>query len=387
MKNKIVAILLQFTFLLFSLGQLARISFPDQPVFFYLYEVFLAFVTVILVIRFQKKPLETSTWVPVLLFFGYLFLSFFLSLWEYSFEQNIVAFLYFLRLMSYVIFFMYVRFFFRQYSSGWTQTILTMTTGWIILSSFIQYFLYANLGNLAYLGWDPHLYRVVGLFFDPPITISVFVLLILYFVSGYVSTKRRLIFLLIIPLVILSFLTYSRGGYLGMGAVFLMFVLRNRNWKVLILLVAILAGGLLLVPKGTSEGINLLRTTSISARFKDYEKAIQIWKTHPIVGIGYNHIRYEKDVWEEEPIYGPYNPSHGSASFHSSFLVILVTGGIIGLLLYLGMIVYFARISDFMLYSTVYLSIISLFDNVLLHPMILFLLFFLEAYRSGKHVA
>lgn len=371
---------------LFSLGQLTRISIPDKPVFFYLYELFVICITGILFLNYRYKPLQDTLWKPVLLFFGWILVSFTISVWFYTFEQNIVAFMYYLRLLLYFLFFIYLRYYFLK-EKHLTQSpiMLHVTTVWIIATSFVQYFLYQNLGNLAYLGWDPHLYRVVGLFFDPPVTVSVLILLVLYYLfeaqRNHVWNHMWTYVLLILPLLILSFLTYSRGGFLGILAVCTLYIVKKRNWKVILVGVLIILGGMILIPKGSSEGINLLRTTSIEARIDDYEKGLRIWKKNPLTGIGYNHIRYEKDIYEEQLFYGPYNPSHGSTAFHSSFLVILVTGGIIGFAFYIWMIINIARISEYMMYATVFLSVVSVFDNVLLHPLVLYMLFLLEGFR------
>ncbi len=384
-KHNLVSFLLGSALLLFSLGQLARISIPDKPVFFYLYELLVSVLTGILLLKYRLRPLKDSRWKTVILFFGWLLLSFVISVWFYPFEQNIVAFLYYLRLLLYFLFFIYVNYYFHLNRTAPKPVFLLNATAiWIIGSSFVQYFLYQNLGNLSYLGWDPHLYRVVGLFFDPPITVSVFMLLALYYLLEIQRSHNWNYLSLIIPLLVLSFLTYSRGGLLGLLAVCILYVVKKRNWKVILVGVFLIIGGMILIPKGSSEGINLLRTTSIEARINDYEKGILIWKKNPLTGIGYNHIRYEKDIYEEQLFYGPYNPSHGSTAFHSSFLVILVTGGVVGLVLYLWMITRLARISEYMMYGIVFLSVVSVFDNVLLHPLILFLLFLLEGYRIEK---
>ncbi|QQS43703.1 O-antigen ligase family protein [Candidatus Roizmanbacteria bacterium] len=383
-KTRIITVLLSISLVLFSFGQLARISIPEQPVFFYLYEVFVAAVSGILLVKYRKNPLMESKYSPIIVFFIWILISFVLSLRFYSLEQNTVAFLYYLRLLLYFIFYVYVSYFFtHEKQSKRPIVILNLVTVWVILSSFIQYFLYQNLGNLAYLGWDPHLYRVVGLFFDPPVTVSVFLLLMIFYLLELQSNHdwKKLGF--IIPLFILSFLTYSRGGGLALIAVSVLYVIRRFSRKTVLIGLAVLVAGFLFIPKGSSEGINLLRTTSIEARINDYEKAIMIWRKNPVAGIGYNHIRYEKDIYEEQLFYGPYNPSHGSTAFHSSFLVILVTGGVIGLGLYIWMLISLARTSEFMMFGIVLLSVISVFDNVLLHPFLLFLLFLLEGYRKS----
>lgn len=384
-KSRFISILLGISFVIFSFGQLARISVPEQPIFFYLYEIVVVFATGSLVLKYRAIPITKMKNKQIALFFTWMLLSFFISLRFYNLEHNIVAFLYYLRLLLYFVFFVYVRYFFtHEKSIKKPYLLIHLISFWVIASSFIQYFLYQNLGNLAYLGWDPHLYRVVGLFFDPPITVSVFLLLAIYYLLDQQRQHDWKKIAIVVLLLILSFLTYSRGGLLALIAISMLYIVKKANWKAVLIGVMVLIGGFLFIPKGSSEGINLLRTTSIEARIKDYEKAIIIWKKNPITGIGYNHIRYEKDIYEEQLFYGPYNPSHGSTAFHSSFLVILVTGGVIGFALFIWMLFGLARISEFMMYGIVLLSVISVFDNVLLHPFLLFLMFLLEGYRSRE---
>ena len=58
-----------------------------------------------------------------------------------------------------------------------------------ILFGYIQYLFYPDLRNLYYAGWDPHLYRMFGTFFDPNFMGAIIVLFIL-FVLGLVLKKE-----------------------------------------------------------------------------------------------------------------------------------------------------------------------------------------------------
>jgi hypothetical protein len=378
--------LLSITFLLFTFGQLGRLSPFSIPVFGNLYEIILFFTGIIL---FWKYKLSKEVFLQpftksFLFFFGWLAITLVISLFYYQPIPNILAVLYFVRLIGYFIFYFYFVYHLQQSKNQEHkyQILIVSITSLICIFSLIQYFLYQNLGNLAYQGWDPHLYRLVGLFFDPPVTASVFFLLGLYI---WLNVQNRFLkYGFVSFLLILFFLTYSRGGFLALLGTIIVFSIRKMNIKYLVMFVVLAVGLYVIIPKNLSEGLNLTRTTSISTRMKDYSKAISIWENHPLLGIGYNHIRVEKDSYEEEIITETYNPSHASSSFHSSFLIILVTSGVLGVILYIWFMGSFATINAFAFYSVVFLSIYSLTDNVLLYPFILFLLITLTALTTSQ---
>lgn len=388
MLHTLVKILLRIIFVLVSFGQLTRISVPGQPIFFYLFEPLVFVCTILMALKLKQKLKGIKVLQMTGVFLGWMLFSLIVSLLWYSPQDNIVAFLYFIRLTTYLVFIALSIPYLKTFvGGGYMKILLYLVSAWVVVSSIIQYALYPNLGNLAYLGWDPHLYRMVGLFFDPPMTVSVFVLIALYFATCIPKNSRAkaLAVFMIVLLSILSFLTYSRGGYVGIMALVVAFVAQQKNLRIILVAAGLLIFGFLLIPKGQSEGVNLWRTTSIEARINDYQKAITIWKQSPISGIGYNHIRPEKDVYESQAFYGPYNPSHGSSAFHSSFLVILVTGGVIGLVLFGWLLIAISMQSHYLLCSVICLSVISFFDNVLLHPFMMVLVGVIGGLHARHH--
>lgn len=370
-------ILFAITLFLFTLGQVGRIAPFEIPAFSNLYEIGLFSIGIYLFTKYQftKKVFKNSIIKPTIFFFSWLLISFIISLFFYPPVSNLLASLYFIRLIFYFLFFFYFYQYMRdnQKELPFYNLLIVVTTILIIIFSLVQYLLYPNIGNLAYQGWDPHLYRLVGLFFDPPVTASIFFLLGLFFLYSKYNLYLKYTFVAV--LMALFFLTYSRGGFLALTITLVVFSARKMKLKYLLAGVAIMVCAYVILPKNLSEGLRLARTTSIQTRITDYNKAIRIWQKNPALGIGYNHIRFEKDSYEEEIITEKYNPSHASSSFHSSFLMILVTGGVVGLILYLRLIASLAKISSVAFYSIIFLSVFSLTDNVLLHPFILFLLF------------
>lgn len=365
MLKKFIVILL---FLLFSLGQLVRISFMGQEVNIYLYEISMVFIFGYLFLKFRFKPIvQTFKFVSIIIyFFGYLFLSFFIKIGNFNLNENIIAFLYLLRFSFYFLFFIYLIFelkkhvaLVRIFKKGIFVCFIL-----IVFFSFLQYFFYPDLRNLFYQGWDPHLYRIFGTFLEPVILSSLMGLFLLMFLlfpslvkNRYLRTSAIAISFMII------ILSFSRGVYFAVLVTLLIYLIK-RNWRFIFIFLAVFAIVVFVIPKPSGEGVNLLRTSTIQSRLIDYSQAIGIWKKNPIFGIGYNRIRYVKP----EVQLG----NHASASFHSSFLIMLVTSGVVGLGLFLGVLGLLGRLGRFGFYGVVFLSVVSLFDNVLLHPFILF---------------
>lgn len=381
--SRAINILTTLAFFFFTFGQLGRLSWPGQPVYFYIYELFIYPILIIFFLKYKLEPFHKKRAIvrPILYFFIVLTISLIISFFFYTVTQNIVATLYLLRLFIYFMLFIYFNAYIYEYlelQRGF-QYIVYIMASIVIVTSLVQYFLYQDLGNIAYLGWDPHQYRLVGLFFDPPLTVSVLILFLIYFFLPIEGRLKYGYWIFSLVFCILAFLTYSRGGYMAFFITAILYAIRRVPLKQIIGFILLVALIVALLPKGQNESINLLRTTSIFTRARDYVIGFEIWRKNPIIGIGYNHIRYEKDRYVDEPITEAFNPSHASASFHSSFLMILVTGGVVGFLFYLWVLYAVAQVNEFAKYSVIFLSILSLSDNVLLHPFILFLLFILTA--------
>ncbi|MBI2641182.1 O-antigen ligase family protein [Candidatus Roizmanbacteria bacterium] len=240
------------------------------------------------------------------------------------------------------------------------------------VASIIQYFLYPNLRNLQYLGWDPHLYRLFGLFFDTSVAGAIYALLfLLIFLSGKKLMKNDILRnFLLVTFMIFSVLTYSRSLYLALPVVVSLYFIAKKQYVLPAVFFISFLIFISLSPKPFGEGVNLGRTFSIESRFNDYQLAFKLWKKNPLFGIGYNRIRYVKNELV----------NHAGASLHSSFLIVLVTGGMAGLILFLFALLKIASLSEYSHYAMVLLGLLSFADNILLHPFVLLLLFSTSAY-------
>ncbi len=347
-----MTILFYFTAFLFSLGQLGRISFFNQQINLYLYEITLTLSLLILFFKYRLEPIRQAwkKFKPIFLFLGILLASLLISCSKYNLFENFVASLYFFRLVLYFSYFFYL----KRHSLNIRKGIFLIAI-LTIISTLIQYFLYPDLRNLFYLGWDPHLYRTFGVFFDTSISAAIFGIF-------FLISNQPLIKIIYLILVALSF---SRSIYLGLFLTLIYLFARQKQFKKLILFLLFFIFLILVIPKPSGEGVNLKRIYSINSRVEDYRQGIELWKKKPIFGYGYNRIRYIKKS----------DSLHSGAGFNSSFLTILVSSGIIGLFSIVWVLWSLRKLNKIAPILLIFLSTVSLFDNVLLHPFILFLLF------------
>src|SRR3989339_1330019 len=346
-----MTILFYLTAFLFSLGQLGRVSFFNQQVNYYLYEIILTLSLFVLFLRYRFQPIKEAwkKYRPVFLFLFILLLSLLFDLPKYNLFSNIVGSLYLFRLFLYFLFFFYFRYYLPAIKKGiFLIAVLT------IISTLVQYFLYPDLRNLFYLGWDPHLFRSFGVYFDTAIAASIFGIF-------FLTVNQSIIKIIYLILIALSF---SRSIYLGLSLTIIYLFIKQKQYKKIIIFLLFFVTLIFLIPKPAGEGVNLKRLYSITSRAEDYRQGIDLWKKKPVLGYGYNRIRYIKNS----------DSVHSSTAFSSSFLTILVSSGILGLLSFIWTLWNLSKSNKTAQILMIFLSIVSLFDNVLLHPFILFLL-------------
>ncbi len=352
-------ILFYFTVFLFSLGQLGRVSFFNQQVNFYLYEITLFFTLFFLFFKYRFEPIKYfwSRFKPFLILLGVLTTSILIGWTKYSLFENLIGLLYLYRLHLYFIYFFYLQYYIKT-EKNFLKVIKNGIFLIAILTIFftlIQYFFYPDLRNLFYQGWDPHLYRTFGVFFDTSISAAIFGIF-------FLTANQQVIKL---TYLILTALSFSRSTYLGISLTLIYLFINQKQLKKIILFFILFAALVFFIPKPSGEGVNLKRLYSIASRVEDYRLGLSLWKNKPITGYGYNRIRYIKNN----------NSVHSGAAFSSSFLTILVSSGILGLISFIYVLWSLRKTNKVAPVLLFFLSIVSLFDNVLLHPFILFLLF------------
>jgi hypothetical protein len=236
--KKISSLLFYSTLVLLSLGQIGRVSLFGQQLNAYLYELPLIALIFILILRYKHKPLIVikEKLTSALFFIAYLAVVFVLTVFQYNFTDNLISSLYLVRLGIYFSFFGYLWFHLKK-RPEFKEVLfngLVIFSVLTFLFSVVQYLLYPNLRNISYLGWDPHWFRMVGTFLDPPIAGAVFGLLVLYF---FYEKKLPAVYRFgsITAFFVCLILTYSRGTYLaGFFTALTVFFRKKLIWGLLI---------------------------------------------------------------------------------------------------------------------------------------------------------
>lgn len=376
-----------FLFILFSLGSLARISFANQEINIYLYELVYFGYLGWLFYKYRLKPFHQfhNIWLDA--FLVSLVVGFILHAFDFSLYQNLVGLMYLGRIALYFLGIPYL-----LYDNMKTKN-PQLSRGFLIyviltaIVSNLVYILYPNLRNLSYLGWDPHASRMMGLMFDVSFAAALYGLTLITLLYGPRLVKNETVRVgLIVAYTLMGVFTFARGFYIAILAtvVYQLFVKSKRAVYALYLILAVVAV-LVFIPKPFGEGGNLLRTSTIGSRMENYAEGLIIWRRNPLFGVGYNRLRYVAPA--KQSISDPQTANHAGASFHSSYLTILATAGIVGLALFLLYLYSLGSISQVARLYVLFLGIYSLFDNTLLHPTVLFLLSLLLVYTSlGKKV-
>ncbi len=365
--------LLFLTFCLFSLGQAGRISLFAQQINGYAYEIAFVPLAAALVWRYRQIPLKWA-WKhakPYLILPAYLAVAYLFDAVRYTPFENLSGALYLVRLAGYLLIGVYLAYHGMHNRRTMITRAIAAVYGITVVMSFLQYFFYSNLIGLYFEGWDPHVFRMVGLFLDPPVAAAVYGILFAYIFRVRMDLWKRIVVSL--PLAAAFMLTYSRGAYLAALVCLAIYIVQKRQWIGGAVIAAVFVASLVILPQQISEGANLVRINSIFSRVADDAEGLAVWQQHPVWGIGYNRIRSVKRYGEQlSPNSTTY--SHAGAAFHSSFLTIAATGGFIGLGLFLWLLWVIAQRGEYALYAVVFLSVLSLSDNILLHPFLLFLL-------------
>jgi O-antigen ligase len=351
-------------------GQFARIELINALANVYIHEFLLIIFIIKSFIRFGIAPLQKVFKSKIILVFIVLILvSYLVSLTEFSLLQNAIALLYLVRLMVYVLFGIYLFNLMKKNKNIgiFLSKLIFIFSIVLLIITAIQFIFFPNFWGLYKFGWDPHLYRASAIYLDIFIAAALYGLLSFYW---YSKDQKGMTFFFVIALV----LSFSRSAYIAFVVALLYLFIAQKKWKELFISLTLFSLFIILVPKPFGEGGNLLRTSSIKSRILDYNLGITLWQKKPLLGFGYNRIRFAK---EQLNLISIDDRSHSLSAFHSSFLVILVTTGIAGFLSSLYLIGSFLKKYPRMRVYVLYILVMSLFDNVLLHVLVLLPLLFI----------
>lgn len=239
----------------------------------------------------------------------------------------------------------------------------------LLFLGWLQYIFMPDMRWLLAYGWDDHYYRMIGSVLDPNFLGLLIVLYAIYILVYGKSFKY-----LIGAIVMVSLgLTYSRSSYVALVASVGMSLglwkyLKQSTFYVLILGLSLLAFSSLIKPGG--EGVNLARTYSIVHRARSIVTGWDVFRQHPFLGIGFNAYRMYT-LPDSHDLTIPYHPS----SPDNSFMLVLATTGIVGMLGFIYFLLSFviaSRKHPYQLFSLLAILTHSLFNNSFFYPFVLF---------------
>jgi O-antigen ligase len=262
-----------------------------------------------------------------------------------------------------------------------SSVISYLITAGVVVAFFgwLQYFLYDDLRNLYYLGWDPHYKRIFSFYFDPNYFGLLLVLTFLALLSR-MKNKFKDIFLALFLFITIAF-TYSRSTYVSLIGSTILFSILKKKMAIAGSILVLLILAIFALPRPSGEGVRLERVFSITERIESYKLATRMFFDHPILGIGFNAVRYAKKVYG----YTGENleESHSGAGFDSSLLFVLATTGIIGTGAFL-MVLWklLEKRSRLFVVSLIAILIHSFFLNSLFYPWVMLWIAILTADNS-----
>lgn len=303
---------------LFPFGQLLRISiFNASDV--------LAAVSFIYVILTNKKSLSVLN--PLKSFLTIALFSLLYSVFNFKSINVLVGVLYLLRITLY-FYLCKLSFNVIREDPKLKQVILNSllaVSSAVAIFGWVQYFFYPDLTSLKYLGWDDHLYRLVGTFLDPGFTSLIIVF------GAVISFVKKKYLLLAFFAVTLAF-TYSRAGYLALTASLFFASFLFKRFKTFFIVLIYFLVIIFLLPRPAGEGVNLTRMYSISSRIDNYKETFEIFKKSPVFGVGFNNICLARKIYLKDVDLS----SHSCSGSDSSLLLILATTGILGFMVFVS---------------------------------------------------
>lgn len=370
--SEIMNIIVLFFFFSLALAQIgAWTVVPGVTV--YLHDIALVILLLSFgVMSLHKKRTYPSVAWPILGFFFIGEVSLVFNAWRFTPMQLAISQLYLLRWICYAALVWVVSlnsvsvpfWFYGLYSTG------VMIAG----AGMLQYFLYPDLRNLYYLGWDPHLYRVFSTLLDPNFT--GLVLLLTLYLGMYLWSVRNRIWILIANIgVFMTFLlTYSRSSYVALFAGIVTFILLSSSKKYRFPAVIGICMFILLLfflPRPNGEGVNLLRISTVVARITNVTSGWILFTKSPFMGYGFDTIRYAQ---------GADISSHSGAGVDNSILFILLTTGLVGVVsyawLYISMYKRIIKVKSKQSSGVLWLLIATSFVSIFTHSMVINSMFY-----------
>ncbi len=252
------------------------------------------------------------------------------------------------------------------------------------LLGYIQLFLYPDLRNLSYLGWDPHYKRMFSTLFDPNFLGAVLGISLLFGVYLIEKGKQSVWFVIgFLMLLGAICLTFSRSTVFALFCGVVAYILLRKKWKYIFVLITCMVI-VFTLPAIGGVSTNLFRQETARARVDNWREGIGQFFKSPIIGHGFNMTAF---LPHTAPTLQNGTTARSTSGYDSSLIFVLVTTGIVGFasfvylinrMVYLGMHVKL-DIGATYLSILIFMLVHSMFVNSLFYPQLLILLWIATA--------
>lgn len=261
------------------LGQLSQLPIKELIPFFdlpslsvriYIHDIFISFFILFTVIHKRDALADALTWLrQQKIFLGLVLLIGISASYAALITESPIPLLYIIRILTYLSFLGLIQIQFSNQKLMHALVVVSLSFyAWL---GMLQFILLPDVRFLAALGWDDHYYRMTGTLFDPNFTGSLLIMLFWGVVVLRNTMHKWPWSVMLTTLILLISVTYSRASYLAFfvsGACFLFLTKIRISKRLLVGVLSLLLVSWAIIPKPGGEGVNLLRTVSITARIE-----------------------------------------------------------------------------------------------------------------------
>ena len=368
------------------LGPAVKLPLNLPPVNVYLPDFFVLILIFLLILNYRLTAglIMRDKAVKIFIFFAvYSLLTLIISPIKLTGFEFFVALSYLLRYVSYISLYLGCLLILHEKNAGQNiSNYLNLAGIMFIILGWLQYWLYPDLRNLEYLGWDPHYKRIFALIFDPNYLGLILVLGFLLRHSTRKINSKEIIIQIIFLITVLF--TYSRSSYLALISALIFYAWKIKKVVPYLSVSIILLISLLYLPRPAGAGVRLERLFSIKERLTNWQSAGLIIIRHPVSGVGFNSLRFARKNIGSLP--ENWLTGHSAAGVDNSFLFVAATTGLTGVIIFLFFLANLFNQSDLTgKTALIAVSIHSLFLNSLLFNFILIWLWLILALSKKEN--
>lgn len=298
--------------------------------------------------------------------------SWVLGLRIFSFDQSVFGEFYLLKFLGYLWVIVHA-----QKLLGPVKKFIAPVFWVFVTLGLLQYAMIPDTRFLLRYGWDEHYYRLIGTVLDPNYAGAMLGVIALFALDRFLTHKDVSMALLVAVSAIGLVLTFSRASWLATAIAITIYLYRSQikpGMTMILFLLVFFVIVFSIAPKPGGEGVNIFRKNSILQRTESWRQALAIWRSHPLIGVGFNNYR----IATQQLSFRIDPASHAANAPDSSWLLLLATTGVFGVVL-LGTLtasqlkIYYNH-SGRTQYNTFYsslavlLTVHSLFTNTLFFP-------------------